>query len=352
MKLTLVDPALIVCSFVRVGCGFTHCSLLELLLLQRAYLFIRSELSCGAGDDTLVGGKGADTLLGGQGDDEFILEASLWNNSNTVYSDIIDGGGGYDTLKITASDSSKRLYVNSGSVSNLESIEIDASYFYLQLDTQFFNSLKNVSYSSGYGRTLEIRDGKYEDISFDALGEGDWRNVTLFGNFDEIDGSTNILEQSNIEGQSWSTYYAVQVSSFDVYLGSATNDWIYVSQDNAFSADLGAGDDIIEVSQSGKLSITFDGGDGDDTLRLSNGGLFDLTGSTLTDVENIYHAESRLIVTETQFANWSFDGNGAIYTLGSDGVVQGSSANDSYSGDGITGGFAGGKGNDSAATAR
>jgi hypothetical protein len=305
------------------------------------------ELSGGAGNDTLVGGKGADTLLGGQGDDEFILGSSLWNNSSTVYSDVIDGGEGYDTLKIEGNISHKTLYVNSGSLTNLESIEINSSGLYIELDTQLITSLQNISYDAdGFGYALTVRNGKYEDISFDALGEGNWERAYLNGNFGEIDGSKNILLRSNNEGQSWSTSYAVQVSSFDVYIGSATNDWIYVSQDNAFSADLGAGDDIIEVSRSGKLSITFDGGDGDDTLRLSNGGLFDLTGSTLTDVENIYHAESRLIVTETQFANWSFDGNGAIYTLGSDGVVQGSSANDSYSGDGISGGFAGGKGND------
>jgi hypothetical protein len=304
------------------------------------------ELSGGAGNDTLVGGKGADTLLGGAGNDAFILDSSLWSNSNTVYGDIIDGGEGDDTLTVTTSDSSKHLYVNSGSVSNLENIEIDADYFYLQIDTQFLNSLKSISFNSGFGRQLEIRDGKYEDISFDALGEGNWQRLYLYGNFGEINGSTNILKYSNDAGRSWSTSYAVRVDSFENYLGSATNDWIYVTNDSEFSAELGAGDDIIEVTRDGKVSITFDGGDGDDTLRLSNGGLFDLTSSTLVDVENIYHAESRLIVTETQFANWSFDGNGAIYTLGSDGVVQGSSANDSYSGDGVSGGFAGGKGDD------
>ena len=173
-----------------------------------------------------------------------------------------------------------------------------------------------------------------------------WERAYLNGNFGEIDGSKNILSRSNNDGQSYSDWYSIRVQSFDDYIGSATNDWIHVTNDNVFSADLGAGDDIIEVNRFGKVSITFDGGDGDDTLRLSNGGLFDLTGSTLVDVEGIYHAESRLIVTETQFANWSFDGNGAIYTLGSDGVVQGSSANDSYSGDGVSGGFAGGKGDD------
>ena len=225
--------------------------------------------------------------------------------------------------------------MNTGSLTNLESIEIDLG-FLLDLDTQLINSLKNISYKAdGYGYALTIRDGKYDDISFDALGEGNWERAYLNGNFGEIDGSKNILSRSNNDGQSYSDWYSIRVQSFDDYIGSATNDWIHVTNDNVFSADLGAGDDIIEVNRFGKVSITFDGGDGDDTLRLSNGGLFDLTGSTLVDVENIYHAESRLIVTETQFANWSFDGNGAIYTLGSDGVVQGSSANDSYSGDGV-----------------
>ena len=87
------------------------------------------ELSGGSGNDILVGGKGSDTLLGGQGDDAFVLERSLWDNSNTVYSDIIDGGEGYDTLKLAADTWDSTLYVNTGSLTNLESIEIDLGVF-------------------------------------------------------------------------------------------------------------------------------------------------------------------------------------------------------------------------------
>jgi Ca2+-binding RTX toxin-like protein len=50
-------------------------------------------LSGGGGGDILHGGSGADTLYGGAGDDALVIDG---------VSDKVDGGGGFDTLRLTA----------------------------------------------------------------------------------------------------------------------------------------------------------------------------------------------------------------------------------------------------------
>ncbi|NRP56742.1 MULTISPECIES: S8 family serine peptidase [unclassified Marinobacterium] len=320
-------------------------------------------LSGGEGTDTLVGGKGTDTLIGGGGDDTFIIDELLWANTSTVYSDIVDGGSGDDRILVSTGTSGYRdFYVTTGSITNVEEIALQGGYrTSISLDSSLFNSLTSLSNTSSYGDQasyqgyLTVRNGLGEDISFDVLNANAWRYIVLQGEYGTVDMGSAAL---NHEGQSFDQSYTLkiggsdnvvgewQTGSVDSIIGSDQSDWIWIESDKDFSAVLGTGDDIIEIFSSGDIVVNLDGGDGSDTLRLTNGGLYDLTGSTLTGIENIYHASSRLVVTDAQFASGNFDGSGAIYTKVGDTIVGTNSA-DSYSGDGINGKFQGGGGDDS-----
>jgi Ca2+-binding RTX toxin-like protein/subtilisin-like proprotein convertase family protein len=324
-------------------------------------------LSGGDGADTLVGGKGTDTLIGGGGDDSFIADSVLWTNTDLVYSDVIDGGLGSDTLVINSGENQwdQKYFVTSGSIVNVENIQLNGySRAAISLDASYFNSIVSLestatnSTGSDYQGFLTIRNGDWQDINLDSLNSSEWRSMSLIGNFGVVDISsgavfhdvTESFDESravNIGGYDRATNdWNQSRADIDALVGSASSDWIVSWYDLAISATLGDGDDIFALNTSGTVLLDIDGGEGSDTLRLTNGGLYDLTGTTLTSIENIYHASSRLVVTEAQFASWNFDGSGAIYTKVGDTIVGTNSA-DSYSGDGINGKFQGGGGDDS-----
>jgi hypothetical protein len=97
-----------------------------------------SVLVGGAGNDTLIGKGGGDVLYGGSGDDTFVIKPSdakalanpFGTEGNTVHLARIDGGGGFDTLRLSGAGITLALprIANQGgghpaSVSRLESIE-------------------------------------------------------------------------------------------------------------------------------------------------------------------------------------------------------------------------------------
>src|SRR3546814_789873 len=79
----------------------------------------------GGGSDTIAGGDGDDTLAGGQGDDNVSGDAG---NDTIIYgagddNDVIDGGTGFDTLKVTQATSTSNDNINvalaGGSLTNV-----------------------------------------------------------------------------------------------------------------------------------------------------------------------------------------------------------------------------------------
>ncbi len=312
-----------------------------------------------AGNDTLIGGSGTDTLIGGAGDDVFRVEVGeLATSWATTYSDIADGGSGNDTLELNFNTGAPSQYwqtyqINPGAVSNIERIVANyAHHSTISLSADQWNALTSFTSRSWnaepyFAPNLTVT-GANNNINFNAVDAGsNIGRLTLQGAFYSIDASNITLGQTaNIDYNTALSYHSISVSNFDSILLSGGNDLLQVNSDTSFTVNAGAGDDTIKVNVygNGNLAATIDGGAGTDTLDLTNSGFVDLTQSTLTNVESIRHGASTLVVTEAQFANWSFDGSGAKYTkVGS--TIVGTAGNDSYNGDG-TGSFQGGKGDD------
>ena len=304
----------------------------------------------GASADTLIGGSGADTLVGGAGDDLFKVEATEFSAaSGTVYSDVIDGGTGSDTLELNFSYN-KVFSIAKGAVSGVEVLRVNSSdWDYLQLDASTFRQFSTVevnasnpSYSAGWLKVDIAGDGG--DLSFGAISaQSKIEHANLTGSFKAID-ATN-LNIGPVSGQDNVNYNYLQVSSLDsIVLGSGANA-LRIQGDNQFTADLGAGDDLIRVSNVRNLLASINGGSGNDTLDLSQNSLTDISAATLSSIENIRYGSATLILSQTQLDNFSFDGSGAKF-LRDGNLVKGSAAADSFSGDG-SGSFQGGGGNDS-----
>jgi Ca2+-binding RTX toxin-like protein len=316
-------------------------------------------LDGGGGADTLIGGSGVDTLLGAAGDDLFRVEASEFSSNTTVYSDLIDGGPGSDTLELNfnRADSlttSWAMYqINSGSLSNIERLVINNSYFStVVLTADTWNAFTSFSVSGSnnasayYFPSLTI-SGTAHSISFNNVDVASKiGKITLTGTYSDIDASNITLGQTDgIDFGTALNYHSISVSNFDSILLSGGNDLLRVFGDESFTVNAGTGDDYIRVENVRNLAATINGGAGIDTLDLTQNSFVDLTKTTLNGIESIKYGTATLVVTDTQLSNWSFDGSGAKFTKVGDAIV-GTAGNDSYSGNGA-GSFQGGRGDDS-----
>ena len=90
------------------------------------------------GNDTLVGGAGNDSQVGGNGDDVFDL-----GSGDIVAGEIIDGGAGIDTIRLTTTGFYELRALSVSSVERIEfltsasSVDIDASQLGNGLVTRF-----------------------------------------------------------------------------------------------------------------------------------------------------------------------------------------------------------------------
>ena len=313
-------------------------------------------LDGGAGADVLIGGSGVDILFGGVGDDVFrVVAGELATGSSTTYSDIIDGGLGSDTLELNFSGSSaawQTYQISTGSLTNVERLVVNNPYFStVALTSDNWNALSSfTAQGNSYYDSISLAiTGAGSNINFNAVNAGsNIGKLDLQGSFYSIDASNITLGQTaDISYNTALSYHSIFVSSFDNMVLSGGNDLLQVNSDTSFTVNAGAGDDSIKVNVYGNanLTATIDGGSGVDTLDLSSSGFVDLTQTTLTNIESIKHGTATLVVTDTQLANWSFDGSGAKYTKVGNSIVGTANA-DSYTGDG-TGSFQGGKGDDS-----
>ena len=307
----------------------------------------------GASADTLIGGSGADTLVGGAGDDLFRVEAAEFAAATgTVFSDVIDGGTGSDTLEINFNGSPWQTYqVNSAVVVSVERLVLNNLYFStLALTAEFWNGLTSfvaeMGQTSPYYMPWLAITGTDTDINFNAVDlSSNIGKIDLNGAYHAIDASHVTLGlMAGISYDTALSYRRISVSSFDSILLSGGNDLLVVNSDSSFTADLGAGDDLIRVSNVRNLLASINGGSGNDTLDLSQNSLTDISAATLSSIENIRYGSATLILSQTQLDNFSFDGSGAKF-LRDGNLVKGSAAADSFSGDG-SGSFQGSGGND------
>ena len=298
-----------------------------------------------AGNDTIAGGSGTDTIVGGAGDDIIIaLTPTEYGVSwgQRIYSDLIDGGTGTDTLLIRFNGGESRPYfhLTPGAVYGIEQLEIEATIYQprIVVTADQWSKFSKVRTSSTQGWsdawiTFEIQGEKGQNLDLNAITtDSKLRTFELSGQFGEIDVSS----VSGID---------ISISSLDsVKLGSGNDKLTISAGDQKFSINAGAGDDLINL-RGNKLVATIVGGTGTDVLDVANNSIVDLTQTELTGIESINYGTTRLVLTQAQLDAWSFDGSGAKYTKSGTTIV-GTSGNDSYNGDG-TGWFKGAAGNDS-----
>ncbi|MCP4929614.1 MAG: hypothetical protein GY918_11225, partial [Gammaproteobacteria bacterium] len=319
-------------------------------------------LEGGAGDDSLHGGKGTNELVGGDGDDKFFVGGDVFATEWAIISgEKISGGAGTDTLIIDYNEKYGSVFqILEGTTAGIENVTVTNAhpYSYLALSAQSWSSLSSVDITDQERFSLYI-DGNHEDIGFSqATNFGSYRsNIILDGGFNSIDLTSNPVSGARGENK-----YVDVLASFSEIMGSDSADNINIAYDSAFTASLGAGDDYLQLGRNGRYSqngslydydqrsikaatAIIDGGSGSDTFDVSGNGFIDLSNVTLVGVENVYHGSSDIVVTDSQFANWSLDGTGAVYTNVNN-IIFGTKADDAYSGDG-SGHFQGGAGDDS-----
>ena len=309
----------------------------------------------GAGSDSLIGGSGADTLVGGAGDDLFRVDSTEFVSNAVTNSDLIEGGSGQDTLEVNFSDQNQTYAFGRGGVSGVETLRINAAQWdYLALDAATFRQFSAVEFNAAFGNSIQYPwvwlkislAGDGADLSFDSVTDsskiGQLRLTGQFANIDARHLNIGPVSSSNNPDDNY-----IWVTAFDsIQLGSGANR-LFVQGDNQFTADLGAGDDLIRVSYVRNLVASINGGSGYDTLDLRQNGLIDLSNAKLSSIENVQYGGATLILSQTQLDSFSFDGSGAKFLRDGD-LIMGTAAADNFSGDG-SGSFQGGAGNDSIA---
>ena len=309
----------------------------------------------GQGPDTLIGGSGVDTLVGGGGDDVFRVDTAEFDaasgSGGYVYADRIDGSSGNDLLEVNFSSTSGIRYVASqGALANVETLKVNSSGWeqFVDLQAEVFRQFSVLDFNASnadyrYSWPKLIVQGDGQDINFSGITDSSkLERLLLQGNFTHIDATHINIGPTSSFLEQWANY--IQVSNFDSITLAASDNRLRVSGDNLFTADLGAGNDVISVDNVRDLRATITGGLGTDTLNLSNNSLTDISRASLLGIENIQNGAATLIVSQAQLDTLSFDGAGAKFLRTGD-LIIGSASADNFTGDG-TGFFQGGKGND------
>ena len=300
-----------------------------------------------SGNDSLDGGAGYDSLLGGLGDDYLVARIgdSVYGGDNDDVISVqdhlpavLDGGLGYDTLRfegsydissatligieqlnaygnvrMTAAQlggftlvsgygpgyTTATVYLTQGGTASVDLSPTLSQYFVLYGSAQ----ADAITFSPADIQQIYVYAGAGDDSITAAQGNdslrGDAGNDTLIGlgGNDTIDGGAgaNLLN------------------------GGLGNDTLIA---RAFDKVYGAGnDDLISVSQS--LPEILDGGTGLDTLRFE--GSYDITGATLTGIENL-NAYGIVSMTAAQLDSFTtVAGYSAAYTTAAVRLTQGGS---------------------------
>ena len=325
-------------------------------------------LAGGAGNDTLIGGKGTNILVGGAGDDSLVVGGDSfttdWSNQNLT-GDRVDGGAGVDTLTVDFNNRNGNSYtINPALLVDVENLAVVnvRQGVNLNLTATSWSEFTAVSLApSGDGNFWDsmnlMIEGGGEDLSFSNLSsDSTIRELRLTGSFGDIDLSDvplSEMAQNNSQANLAGTFDTVTLSSGNDqitignygYYDNNTNEYYNYSAGFDYRVIAGDGDDIIYHQVSGApLTAVIEGGAGVDALDVSNTGFIDLTGTTLNSVESLVYGGATIILTETQFNNWSIDGTGRVYTKVGD-VIVGSVEADNYEGSGIDV-FQGGAGDD------
>ena len=231
----------------------------------------------GDGNDRLSGGDGNDIITGGRGSDAIILGAgddtAVWNPGDG--SDIVEGQDGNDTMifnganvneNITLSASNGRLELTRdvGAVTmdtnGLENIDINAlgGADTITLNDLSTTSVKQVNLDLGATAGAAGGDGQTDRVIVSGTNGADNVQVTGSGTSFVVAGLSDVVNVANAEG----ALDKLQVNLLD---GNDTLDASTLPAGivSSFTADGGAGDDVITGSQGADTLI---GGDGLDVI--------------------------------------------------------------------------------------
>jgi Ca2+-binding RTX toxin-like protein len=206
----------------------------------------------GAGDDTITGGAqadhihlengGADTANGGGGNDTFYLGNSLWSD------DQIDGGAGYDVVRVTGFEGGDGITFTSTTIQGVED-------FILDVTTSLGITTDDATVAAGATMTFDA--SKVIGFFFDGSAETD-------GSFNIIAGAGD----DELTGGAQADTFHLEKGGNDTVSGGGGNDHFYLG------AKLTAADQI-------------DGGAGFDTVLLDGGAAVVFGATTMVGVERM-----------------------------------------------------------------
>lgn len=283
-------------------------------------------ISGGAGDDNLYGGSGSNQISGGAGDD------NIYVNYNSVNGEIVDGGEGIDTLHIDFLNRQESIDLRNSILSNVEHLNIVGlsqwNHFRLHISAEQLSSFTSITnnHPSGTnhdGGRIYIYGTLGKNLDFNNFTQTNYRETHLIGDFGNIDLSLNPTKD-----QIESTNTRVWVNSLSSLTGSDGKDKVQ-SSDTSFDAEMGAGDDILVITNQ-TISGSLDGGEGTDILLIQNY-FTDLTNVNILNFESIKHNDSTILLTQSQFAALSLDGSGKVF-IKKNGIITGTNAADNFNG--------------------
>ena len=209
----------------------------------------------GDGKDIISTGAGTDSVDAGPGDDVIIL------SGKSSVLDVLDGGAGTDTLRITGTD----VDLSNAVLSNIEKLEANSTSLALTLDQ--YNQLKAANALSGSASlVLKLSAAGSSDVASLPTGFAGIRGTV--GN-DTLTGSTG-------------SDLLVGDAGNDSLVGNAGNDRL-VAGAGSDTLRGGEGDDVFSVDGTLTPYSIFDGGAGNDRLTASHG--LDLSHSVLNSIE-------------------------------------------------------------------
>ncbi len=319
------------------------------------------------GNDSIDGGSGNDLLYGGFGSDLLILRMfdSAYGGANDDLISInenlplvIDGGTGHDILRFENS-----FDISGATINAMEQLNLNGN------DTMTATQLAAFGTVSGYGPgyttgTMTLSAGGTAAVTLDPgmtayfslTGSADADILTFAPGYTATiyayvgGGDDSVIAASgndSLRGEDGndSLYGNAGNDSIDggfgndVLLGQAGNDtidggWGFDSVDGGIGDDLlyarmgdsiygGTGNDMISVQEN--LPASIDGGIGNDTLRFESS--YDITGTKLTGVENLYIGGSPSMTTAqlasfTLVSGYNASQTGATLTLTTGGTAS------------------------------
>ena len=242
-------------------------------------------ISAGGGNDTISAGGGADSIDAGIGNDVIII------SGKSSIADILIGGDGTDTLRITGAD----VDLSGATLDGIEKLEANSSSLALT-QAQYDQFAGNLSGSAGL--ILKMTEAGAADVAGLPAGfvgiRGSAGNDTLVG------GSNADL--------------LVGDAGDDSLSGGAGNDRLVAGAGNDTLRG-GDGDDSFSFDGVRVPTSIIDGGAGTDKLVVTDG--LDLTHATVVDVEQLT-GSGTVTLTAAQLASLS-QVNGVNIQLGGSG---------------------------------